>query len=229
MKILAFETATPRGGVALTINGRLFGERHVDGAAAHSRACLRFAGELVAEAGITLGDMDVFAASRGPGSFIGVRVGLTLAKGLAWSLARPVVGVSTLEALALGGLEEAGEGERILALLDARVDEVYGGIFRVQSGNLVPEGAEFCCSPGSIADHTPSAGRVWLIGTGAVRYRELGALQVVGKFITEESAHQTSASAVARLAERDMIAGKAQPPADLTAVYLREAVLAKKE
>lgn len=229
MKVLAFETATPRGSVALVIDGRVIGERHIDGAAAHSRACLGFAEELVAEAGISLADVDVFAASRGPGSFIGVRVGLTLAKGLAWSLGKPVVGISTLEALAFGALNDVPEGGRILALLDARVDEIYGGEFLVRAGRVEPLGPEFCCPPSAVGDLlvAPDSPRL-LVGTGAARYGAEGALARLGT-CAPEAHHHASATHVAVLAEREALAGRAIAPADLTAVYLRDAVVAKKE
>lgn len=89
---------------------------------------------LLAAHGVRLGDIGLFAAAAGPGSFTGVRVGLTAAKGLAAASGKPAAGVSNLQALAL-----LGEGECRAAVLDARRGEIFGALFDAGARPLSPE------------------------------------------------------------------------------------------
>lgn len=129
-RILAIDTATRIGSVAwATPEG--VQTRALSGARDHGRTLARLVSELVGDA---LGSVDAFAISIGPGSFTGLRVGLAFLKGVALVYDRPVIAVSTLEALA----HQAGGGA-VLAVLDARGGEVFAGLFGVDP-SPVPEG-----------------------------------------------------------------------------------------
>ena len=89
--------------------------------------------ELFEKAGIAPADIDAIAVSEGPGSYTGVRIGVTIAKTLAWTLGKPLVGVSSLKALAANALFFNG---LICPIVDARRGNVYAGAYRIRSGKL---------------------------------------------------------------------------------------------
>lgn len=220
MIILAFETASPSGGVALLRDGLVEGEMRLNNSQIHSRKCLAFAQELLAGTGRTWRDVDLFAASRGPGSFTGIRVGLTAVKALAWSLGRNVVAVSSLEALATAASVELHPEEIVTALLDARLDEVYGASFRrTRQGDLEPVRPERVLKPDDLPSEVP-AGSL-LCGEGAVRYYATH-LKGVGR-LARADLLRASPSATGWLAWRKALAGKTITPHDVSAHYLREA------
>jgi tRNA threonylcarbamoyladenosine biosynthesis protein TsaB len=154
MLILAFDTATSTATVALVRDGVALGER-----VAASRALLEAADELLAAAGVVPADLDGVACGIGPGSFTGVRIGLAHARGLALALDLPVAGVSTLAALAAGAADAAPVGSLVVPVIDARRKEVFALV----------AGVETCVVPGELGVAPGS----WLVGDGAVRYREL--------------------------------------------------------
>src|SRR6185295_6039205 len=119
MKIAAFETSTEWCSVAVWIDGEIAGAEERVGHA-HSERALPILERLAADGGISIGQFDAVAFGAGPGSFTGLRIACGIAQGLAFARGLPVLGVSTLEAMA----EESG-GTRVVACLDARMREVY--------------------------------------------------------------------------------------------------------
>lgn len=131
--VLALESATEACSVALLVEGRVL-ERFELAPRGHAERLLPWAEALLAEAGIARSAIDRIACGRGPGSFTGVRLALATAQGLALGLDRPLVTVSTLAALAQTVLD-ADRGP-VLALIDARMDELYGGLFEADQQGL---------------------------------------------------------------------------------------------
>jgi tRNA threonylcarbamoyladenosine biosynthesis protein TsaB len=119
MRLLAVETSTRRLSAALWIDGDCR-ERVVDSMTGGSEWLLPAIRALLAEAGLQLADLDGLAFGRGPGAFTGLRLGVAAVQGLACGLELPVAGICSLEALA----QASGE-TRVVACLDARMDEVY--------------------------------------------------------------------------------------------------------
>ncbi|GAB2881551.1 tRNA (adenosine(37)-N6)-threonylcarbamoyltransferase complex dimerization subunit type 1 TsaB [Microbulbifer echini] len=145
MKILALDTTSGACSVALYSNGQIT-ERFVQAERDHTRRLLPMVDEVLAEAELTLPGLDAFAVSRGPGSFTGLRIAISCVQGLAFSVDKPVVPVSSLAALALGARRthpEWGESP-IVTMLDARMQQVYWGIYDTQSPNdsLCPEAVQ---------------------------------------------------------------------------------------
>jgi tRNA threonylcarbamoyladenosine biosynthesis protein TsaB len=119
MRLLALETATRRLSVALWLDGQVQ-ERDLDSTTGGSEWLLPTARALLADAGVALTDLDGLAFGRGPGAFTGLRLAAGCVQGLAFGLDLPVIGISSLEALA----EASGES-KVYACLDARMHEVY--------------------------------------------------------------------------------------------------------
>ncbi|MBP3313181.1 MAG: tRNA (adenosine(37)-N6)-threonylcarbamoyltransferase complex dimerization subunit type 1 TsaB [Oscillospiraceae bacterium] len=126
MKILGFESSAKSAGVALMEDGVLLAEAFQNTGLTHSATLLPMAQDLLSRCNLQVSDVSVVAVANGPGSFTGLRIGLAAAKGLAWGREVPVLGVSTLEAMAYGILPFRGI---IVACMDARRNEVYNAIF----------------------------------------------------------------------------------------------------
>lgn len=157
--MLAFDASAPRSCVALgRIAGELdelrFEDENEDGANQTSERLHERIADVLARAGITARELGWIACGRGPGTFTGTRVAVALAKGLGIGLGRPIIGVSTLAALACSAEHEG----RVLALLDARREQVYGALFDRSAGGIasseerVIELRELIADLGDLAD-----------------------------------------------------------------------------
>ncbi len=133
--MLAIDTSARSGSVSIvdTEDGSLVAERTVGNAGPHARWLLRSISALLEDCGICHSDIDQYAVAVGPGSFTGLRIGITTIKGLAWPLGRPVYAVSTLKALAMNA---PFCGPAICPVLDARKSEVYTAIYASESGRM---------------------------------------------------------------------------------------------
>ena len=156
MKFLALDTADQRCSVALLVDGRLL-ERETAAERVHAEVLLPMVEELLAEAGLKLNGLDGLAFGRGPGAFTGLRVAATVAQGLAYGAAIPVVPVSNLSALAVSAHRRHGAG-RILAALDARMHEVYWAAFEIRGEEAKILAAESLSPPEALA---VPAGGAW--------------------------------------------------------------------
>lgn len=145
MKLLALDTATEACSVALWFDGAIVGQIELAGRE-HSICLPRMLDALLAEAGIGLCQLDGLVCGVGPGSFAGVRIGVSYVKGLALGLELPVAPVSSLAMLAQAALRETPDA-MVLAAIDARMGEVYCGWYRAVQGFAQPDGMETVCPP----------------------------------------------------------------------------------
>ncbi len=122
MKILAVDTSTAFGTVAILEGGALVVEKVIHTQQTHNRTLLGLIDKILEEVGITIKDIDCFASGIGPGSFTGIRIGLTTIKTLAWTLGKPVYGASSLDILAFPFSYARG---LLCPMIDARKREVY--------------------------------------------------------------------------------------------------------
>ena len=126
MLVLALESSAKPASVAICSDGELLGQYFQNSGLTHSRTLLAMAESLLKNTGIDTADIGLVAVARGPGSFTGVRIGVSAAKGLACGLDIPVCGVSTLEAMAYQAPEH---GVIICPVMDARREQVYNALF----------------------------------------------------------------------------------------------------
>ena len=134
MLILAFESSARPASCALLQDGKLLSQYSQCSALTHSRTLLPMAEDMLKNAELSLNDVDLFAVAHGPGSFTGIRIGVSTVKGLAWALEKPCVGVSTLEAMAWHGLAAGGV---VCPVMDARRGQVYNALFEIRNGKPV--------------------------------------------------------------------------------------------
>ncbi len=133
MKILAIESSAKAASVAIADGGKILAEMFINTGLKHSVTIMPAIEELCKATGINVSDMDRIAISRGPGSFTGLRIGMAVAKGLAWASDIPCCAVSTLEAAAINVAHMEGI---ICAVMDARAGQVYNAIFSAKGGVL---------------------------------------------------------------------------------------------
>jgi tRNA threonylcarbamoyladenosine biosynthesis protein TsaB len=147
MNVLALDTATRSCSVAVAIDGRTASEVSTLSNRTHSLHLMGMIRDALALAELSLTDIDGLAVTIGPGSFTGLRIGISTAKGLAFAAGKPCVGVSSLEALASVCLPWP---ERICVLMDARKGEVYTAIYQESGGRLERIGDERVVAPETI-------------------------------------------------------------------------------
>lgn len=216
MKLLAFEASTRRLSVALWCDGAL-AEKSADVPNGGSERLLPWAHELLAEAGLSLKQLDGIAFGAGPGGFTGLRLACGVAQGLAWGLDRPVVPVGTLAALALA----SGDG-RVLACLDARMHEVYVAAYAVR-GEVVEELMPPKVGAGETVELP--AGEGWRgVGDGFAAQGEALRVRLGGRLAVVRDDNLPTAAAVVRLAAPLLARGAGAAAVDAAPLYVRDKV-----
>lgn len=167
MKLLALDTATEACSAAMWVDGAVL-ERYELAPRRHAVLILPMIESVLAEAGLSVGQLDAIAVGRGPGAFTGVRIAVGVAQGIAFAADLPVAPISTLAALALGAAQATGQA-RVAAALDARMGEVYWGLYAVGGEDAQPLGEERVCAPETVA---APPGQWFGAGSGWVAYAE---------------------------------------------------------
>jgi tRNA threonylcarbamoyladenosine biosynthesis protein TsaB len=211
MKILALETASDPGSVALWRDGRVFA-RACPAELSNSGALLPVAEAALREEGMGFADLDGIAFGMGPGSFTGLRVACGVAQGLAIGRDLPLLGIGTLEAMALS----AGGG-RVLVALDARMGEVYHGAFV----DGVLQGGIGLFPPERVP--LPDSGGWLACGNGLAAYPALRE-RLAGAVVDWRPGIAPNAEFVARLAGPRMERGERVDPALAAPLYVRDKV-----
>lgn len=148
---LSIDTTTEACSVALDCSGDLR-SRYTEKPRMHAKLVLPMVDELLADAGITLNQVSGIAFCQGPGAFTGLRIGAGVVQGLAFSADLPVLGVSTLAAIAQRAFRE-NQASHVHAAIDARMGEIYWGSYRLGCGDnplMELQGAEVVVEPGKI-------------------------------------------------------------------------------
>lgn len=166
--LLAIDTGQAACSVALWRDGAVAAHRLSPMPKGHAEALVPMIEEVQAEAGFAFEDLDAFAVTVGPGTFTGLRVGLATARGLAVAAGKPLIGVTTLEAIAWPARRETKEDAAIVATFDARRNEAYLQCFAA-SGASITEAA--LVSLDEVATHVPDRALI-CVGTGAALVRD---------------------------------------------------------
>ena len=168
MLILALESSAKAASAALARDGALLELAFRNDGLTHSRTLLPMAEEVLAHCGVPLRDVDAVAVSRGPGSFTGIRIGVSTVKGLCWGADKPAIGVSTLEAMAWNAVGAAPEESVVCCAMDARRSQVYNALFTVAGGapeRLTPDRA--IGLPELAAELALTEKNIFVLGDGA--------------------------------------------------------------
>jgi len=218
MKILAVDTATYTGSVALLEDDRVAAEWDLQSAQTHNRRLLQTIDFLLQQTGWEIRGVDAFAVTLGPGSFTGLRIGMSTVKALAWSLRKPFVGIASLDALA-AALQYASLP--VCPILDARKKEVYFATYRSDAnGGQIRQSPYIAAAPAQLLEHLTEPTIV--CGDGWLLYRE-ELLPALARLAIEAAApfHFIRASFVGALARQQLLAGKAHDPLTSAPLYVR--------
>jgi tRNA threonylcarbamoyladenosine biosynthesis protein TsaB len=217
MLILALESSAIAASVALCRDGVLVGQYIQCSGLTHSRTLLPMAEDLLRNTETALADVDAVAVARGPGSFTGVRIGVSTVKGLCWGAEKPAIGVSTLEAMSYLGLA-AGEGALVCCSMDARRSQVYNALFRIVGGKPVRLCQDRAISlPELVEDVKKLGAPVFLVGDGAELCYNAFLVSNTECTLAPESNRYQNAWGVCMAA----LDKTAESAADLLPVYLR--------
>ena len=217
MKILAVDTAEQGCSIALVIDGIPVCERYGAGLKNHAVTLMPLVEKMLKEdADQGIDDLDGFVVSRGPGSFTGLRIGISMVKGLALATGKPVAGVSSLDGIAWRMCHATLP---VCVMLDARRGEVYCAVYQFENGSLISKGEEKALTPeGALA---LVGGKALFAGSGAVVHarlitRALGS----GALFAPGFQNYVSAPALAHVFFHDLRVSL-KDPAALVPVYLR--------
>lgn len=225
MRLLAIDSATEFCSVALSSDEHVI-SRGEELPRQHSQALLPYVNELLTEAGVTLKELDGIVVSQGPGSFTGVRIGASIAQGLAFSQHLPMVQISTLAAMAQACYRQHG-ATQVVAAIDARMGEVYFGTYRLVDGLMVLQGEEIVCAPREVKIHADAndAADSWMTcGTGWETYAEALTNALATLELEASQVRLPHAIDMLALARPRFAAGEAIDAMDLSPNYLRNEV-----
>ena len=229
MKILGIESAALTASVALVTDGILTAEYTVTDKKTHSQTLLPMLDELKRSLGLELETLDAIAISAGPGSFTGLRIGAATAKGLGLGLQKPLVAVSTLEALAYN---LAGSNSLLCPVMDARRSQVYNGLYRRKTteggdfssgGSLETVIAPRAVSAEALIEELNARGEaVIFVGDGIPVLSRLAAPLTVPYSVAAPNNSRARAASVAALGEIYAAAGKTVSAEAFAPEYLRK-------
>ena len=224
MLIFALDSTAVAASVAVTEDERLLALYHLHNGNTHSETLLPMIESVMTRLNRTIDNIDLFAASVGPGSFTGVRIGTATVKGLAFGRNKPCACVSTLEALAENLAAVARPGELICSVMNARRNQVYNALFRATGDRLTRLTADRAIAiadlESELASMQVTAAPAHLVGDGCA-VTLAGAATPARFRVAPPLLREQNAYSVAVCALRAAREGKTVTDAELTPVYLR--------
>jgi tRNA threonylcarbamoyladenosine biosynthesis protein TsaB len=215
--LLTIQTASPSGSLAISDGERLLAEINLDVRSTPTEWLLQSIEDLLARTGLAKNDLSAIGVVRGPGSFTGLRVGLATAKGLALATDCPLLGISSLQCLAM---QLPFTSMPVCVMLDARKQEVYTALFHWESGYPHSVAEERVIKPEKLLDDL--SGETLFVGNGAMVYRSLIVRQLAERaHFAPAFLNLPRAGAAAALALREWQSGRTFSADELMPMYLR--------
>jgi tRNA threonylcarbamoyladenosine biosynthesis protein TsaB len=222
MRVLALDTTTRAGSVAVVDDGRVLVERTGDAARTHAERLPAEIIDALAAAGLTIADVELFAVASGPGSFTGLRIGIATIQGLAFVTRRRVVPVSALRALAEAAASGRPAGTRVGAWMDAHRLDVFSALYEIVAPSeddvavLREVEPPMVAPPGDVLERWTALGPVSAVcGDGATMYANLLGAEI-------DPVHTPPlAGLIGRLATAAVRDGHAVDPAGVQPLYVR--------
>ena len=222
--ILQIETATTVCSVALARDGEVVAFKQVDQRNAHAEVITVFIDELLAASGCNYSNIDAIAVSCGPGSYTGLRIGVSTAKGLCFALDKPLIAIETLEAMAFGAMAKGVADDMLLCpMIDARRMEVYTAIFNSNGENIKSTAAEII-DENSFADLLQD-NKILFFGDGAEKCRQVLGDNPNSQFL---SGFINSATYLTKKAAEKFLAKDFEDVAYFEPYYLKDFIAGKK-
>ena len=219
MKLLSLETSAKAVSAAVTEEGRVLACAYQNVGLTHSVTLMPMVDAMLQNAGMTPADMDCVAVACGPGSFTGLRIGVSAAKGLAWALEKPCCAVSTLEAMAHNAVLFTGT---VVCAMDARRSQIYNAVFHCRDGVLTRRTPDRAIALSELAealknDENPKI----IVGDGAALCYNYLLEQGIACRLAPPDRIMQSAAGVALAAEEMVRRGRTVSARELKPVYLR--------
>lgn len=213
MRVLAIDTTTEQESVAVVEGGMVHGEIRFSASQGHSRHLLPNVAFLLEGLGLKADELDAYAVTTGPGSFTGLRVGISTVQGLALASRRPCIGIPALDVLAV---RIVGSADCLVAVMDAFRDQIFAGVYDAFARPLGPHTLE---DPESLIGRLPPVAA--FVGDGAERYRARILESRPGALFPRRS--RFLAGTLGLLAEGRLAGGEGIGPESLRPLYLRGA------
>lgn len=213
---LALESSAKTASVALCNEDGLLAQSFQNSGLTHSRTLLPMVEDMLRNQGLSVSDLDLIAVSHGPGSFTGVRIGVSTVKGLAWAAEKPVCGVSTLEAMAYNAVGVA-DG-LVCCVMDARRGQFYNALFEIIDGKPVRLCEDRAIDAGQLVSEIKNCkNSIFIVGDGGVLcYNALEKEGVPALLAPEALRYQTAWGVLLAAQDKPTISAN-----DLLPVYLR--------
>lgn len=227
--ILNLETATTACSISLTKDGSVIAFKEQNGEYSHAENLTVFIEDVIKQSGLSLKNVDAIAVSKGPGSYTGLRIGVSTAKGLCYSLNKPLIAINTLQHLALGVIqnlkpETLSSKPLFCPMLDARRMEVYCAVYDSGGNEIVPTAAEIIDEnsfAGLLKDH-----QIYFFGDGASKCKDILSVNSNAIFIGEI---ECSARNMGKLTEEAFNKKQFEDVAYFEPFYLKDFVAGKKK
>ena len=220
MKILAVECSAGPASVAIIENGKILGSSFINVKLTHSQTLMPMIENLLASCLLTIDDIDGYAVAAGPGSFTGIRIGISAVKGLTIAKKLPCVPVSTLAAMA----EPFKNADALIcAVMDARCNQVYNALFKIQDGEIIrlsDDRALMCEELKNELIEKYSEENIIVCGDGSDLFYPYIKDFKNSKIASPQNKFQ-NASGVALIAEREFLNGNTISSNQLLPIYLR--------
>lgn len=219
MRVLGIDTSTSWGTIGLIAGKHILCEYSLEGKSSHSERILKTIDRVLGDCGVSIGEIDGFAISIGPGSFTGLRICVSSVKGLAFATGKPVAGVSTLDALAHNARYFP---DLICPMLDARKGEVYAALYRnAEKGRLTKLVPEMAIKPVKLLEEIN--GETLFLGNGVYSYGDLICSKLKGlAHIAASPFNLIHGTVVAQLGKQKLEKGEYLDLEGFTPQYLRK-------
>lgn len=220
MRILAVESAAATASVAILEDGVVRGESSINNGKTHSQNLMPMLTALMDTLQLSPEDIDYYAASVGPGSFTGLRIGVSIVKGIAYAVKKPTVAVPTLDAMAMSLIDSA---TIICPMLDARNNQVFTAVYESKDGALVRHTDYLGIPIETLVEQLESYSNVIFTGDGTLLHQEaLTKMKPGGCRFAKGGNHLNSAVDVARVAQTMIENGEVTDAMSLKPFYLRK-------
>lgn len=215
MKVLAIDTSTMMSSIAILDGDTIIGASSINLKESHSEKLVLLIKRLLDDLKLDIKDIDLLAVSKGPGSFTGLRIGMTSVKAIAQALDKPIVGISTLEAMAFSILNNG----HVLALIDARGTRYFAGLFHWEDGDLV-EDFQAIIEEVDLYEEIKNIENLVIVGDGTKKLGE-DILNLPKVQLAHPALNNAIGKNVAVLAKRQFDLGHVDNSFDLEPEYLR--------
>lgn len=217
MLILSVDSSAAPASVCLCEDGKIIADYYLNTGFTHSQTLMAMVESALEISGRSVSDIDAFAVNNGPGSFTGVRIGVSAVKGMAYSADKPCIAVSTLESMAYNCLIKDCI---VCACMDARRNQVYNALFRVEDSDIERLTEDRAISVDELlSDLSEYDGDIMLVGDGAELV--FGSADKTNIMLAPPDIRYQRASSAALAAVEKYKRGEVLSPAALMPTYLR--------